>query len=294
MTARLTALFAALLVIAGCAAPGSAAPVGFTQGSTAHSMQFGGLDRGYRLYIPDGVASPAPLVVMLHGGFGSADQAERSYGWDELADGAKFVVAYPDGVARAWNVNGCCGRPSRENIDDVGFITHVVRDVEANVAIDPGRVYATGISNGGMMAYTLACNTDLFAAIGPDSATQLDPCRAPRPTSVVHIHGTADQMIRYDGGPGVGFARIDGPPVPDVNAFWRNVDRCGAPTVTTDGPVSTSSADCDGGRSVTLITIDGAGHQWPGSAPVREGADAPSTVLNATNTIWAFFAGHPR
>ena len=106
-----------------------------------HTLNFGGLDRSYRLYIPDGLASPAPLVVMMHGGFGSAQQAERAYGWDELADSAKFVVAYPDGVGRAWNVNGgCCGRPGRENIDDVGFIT-------------------AGISNGGMMAYALACNS---------------------------------------------------------------------------------------------------------------------------------------
>ena len=126
MVSRLTALFAALLVVAGCAASGSASPPDFLAGSTAHSLSFGGLDRGYRLHIPDGVSSPAPLVVMLHGGFGSAQQAETTYGWDELADDAKFVVAYPDGVGRAWNVNGCCGRPARQNIDDVGFISAVV------------------------------------------------------------------------------------------------------------------------------------------------------------------------
>jgi polyhydroxybutyrate depolymerase len=286
-------LLCALLVAAGCTATGFAAPQDFTPGTTVHPLSFGGLDRGYRLYIPDGVASPAPLVVMLHGGFGSGEQAERSYGWDQLADAAKFAVAYPDGVGRAWNVNGCCGRPARQNIDDVGFISDVVRDVAANVAVDPDRVYATGISNGGMMAYTLACHTDLFAAIGPDAATQLDPCGSPHPTSVVHVHGTADRMIRYDGEPGVGVARIDGPPVPDVNAFWRGVDRCAPPTVTTDGPVTTSSADCADGRGVTLITVEGAGHQWPGSQPIRDGADPPSPALDATGTIWAFFASHP-
>src|SRR5882757_3169767 len=186
MAPRLTALFAALLVVAGCAAPGSAAPPEFGAGSTAHSLSAGGLDRSYRLYVPDGVASPAPLVVMLHGGFGSGQQAERSYGWDELADGAKFVVAYPDGVGRAWNVGGCCGRPGRENIDDVGFINAIVDDIAGHVAIDPKRRYATGISNGGMLAYAVACNTGTFAAIGPDSATQLDKCAAPHPTSVMH------------------------------------------------------------------------------------------------------------
>jgi polyhydroxybutyrate depolymerase len=139
----------------------------------------------------------------------------------------------------------------------------------------------------------LACNTDLFAAIGPDAATQLDPCPSPRPTSVVHVHGTADRNIPYDGQPGDGVAGIDGPPVPDVNAFWRGVDRCGPPAVSTDGPVSTSSAACADGRGVTLITIDGAGHQWPGGQQVRGGADPPSPALNATSVIWTFFANHP-
>jgi polyhydroxybutyrate depolymerase len=277
VAARITALLGVLLVVAGCAAPGSAAPQGFTEGSTLHTMNFGGLDRSYRLYVPAGLASPAPLVVMLHGGFGSAQQAERSYGWDELADGAKFVVAYPDGVARAWNASGCCGRPSRENIDDVGFINAVVKDVSGNVGVDAKRIYATGISNGGMMAYTLACNTGTFAAIGPDSATQLDGCTAPHPTSVMHIHGTADPRIRYDGGPGSGVAQIDGPSVPDVNAFWRNVDRCPPPAVPTDGSVTTSAADCPDGRSVVLVTADGGGHDWPSFA---------------TQRIWEFFAAH--
>lgn len=80
MAARFIALLGLLLVAAGCAIPGSAAPQGFAEGSTLHTMSFGGLNRSYRLYIPAGLASPAPLVVMMHGGFGSAQQAERAYG----------------------------------------------------------------------------------------------------------------------------------------------------------------------------------------------------------------------
>ena len=108
---------------------------------------------------------------------------------------SKFLVAYPDGLNRAWNVNGggCCGRPAREGVDDVGFIGAAVADIVKNVSIDSSRVYATGMSNGGIMSYTLACNTSIFAAIGPDAATQLNLCRSPRPTSVMTIHGTADR-----------------------------------------------------------------------------------------------------
>jgi polyhydroxybutyrate depolymerase len=222
----------------------------------------------------------APLVMMLHGGFGSAEQAERAYGWDQLADSAKFAVAYPDGEGRAWNAKGgCCGRPGRENVDDVGFISAVVEDVGSNIGIDADRVYATGISNGGMMAYALACTTGMFAAIGPDSATQLDPCVAPHPTSVMHIHGTDDRLIRYDGEPGVGVARIDGPPVSDLNAFWRGVDQCAPPATRTDGPVTTSTADCADTRSVVLTTVAGGGHEWPAFA---------------TAALWQFFAAHPQ
>ena len=282
MAVRAFVLLAALLAVAGCSSSprGTAEPKDeFPEGTSVHTISVGGLERSYRLHKPAGLPASAPLVVVLHGGFGSGEQAERAYGWDELAESAKFVVAYPDGIARAWNVHGCCGRPSRDGIDDVGFITAMVGDVSRGIGIDQPRIYATGISNGGMMSYTLACSSDMFAAIGPDSATQLDPCASPRPTSVMHIHGTADRLVHYDGEEGEGVAHVNGPPVPEVNAFWRNVNQCGEPVVTTDGPVTTSAADCPGNRSVVLVTVDGGRHEWPAFA---------------TQRLWEFFAAHPR
>ncbi len=278
MALRLATLLGLIVIVAGCSARGPA-PSGFGTGTSIHTVTVGGADRSYRLYKPAGLPANAPLVVMLHGGFGSAEQSERAYGWDELAETAKFVVAYPDGLHRAWNTNGggCCGRPAREGVDDVGFITAAVNDIAKNVGIDPSKVYATGISNGGIMSYTLACNTAVFAAIGPDSATQLDPCPSPHATSVMHIHGTADRLIPYNGGQG--FSVINGPAVPQVNAFWRNADHCAAPTVTTTGPVTTSTAGCADNRSVVLVTVDGGGHQWPPFA---------------TRQLWRFFAAHGR
>jgi len=186
----------------------------------------------------------------------------------------------------------CCGIPGRTGVDDVAFLVQVVATLRSRVPVDPARVYATGISNGGLMAYRLACDTTVFAAIGPDSATQLGPCPTPAPISIIHIHGTADRNIPYQGGTGDGVAHIDGPAVPALVAQWRTVDGCAAPAVTASGPVTTSVAGCPSGRAVELITIDGAGHQWPGSR--RAGAlDPPSTALDATATIWSFFAAHP-
>jgi polyhydroxybutyrate depolymerase len=277
---RFAALLVAMLVMSACSAVSarSASIDEFPDGTSVHTISVAGLDRTYRVHKPVGLPPSAPLVVMMHGGFGSAAQAETAYGWDQLADSAKFVVAYPDGIGRAWNVHGCCGRPGHDSVDDVGFITQMVAEIGKTVGVDPTRVYATGISNGGMMSYTLACDSGVFAAIGPDSATQLDPCTAPHPTSVMHIHGTADRLIRYDGGRGAGVARIAGPPVPNLNAFWRNVDQCGAPAVTTDGTLTTSTADCPAGRGVVLITVANGGHDWPPFA---------------TQRLWQFFAAHP-
>ena len=167
----------------------------------------------------------------------------------------------------------------------------MVGQISADLPIDKSRVYAAGISNGGIRSYALACNSDIFAAIGPDSATQLDACTAPHPTSVIHIHGTADRLVPYNGGQGASF--VNGPSVADDNAFWRNVDQCGPPDITTNASVTTSTAACADNRSVVLITIEGGRHGWPGGTTVLEGADPTSHALNATQTIWQFFAAHP-
>ncbi|GAA4291935.1 alpha/beta hydrolase family esterase [Mycobacterium paraffinicum] len=279
MLSRLAALLGVVLLAVGCSLLKPEPPSGFVTGTSLHHINVGGHDRSYRLYEPRGASASAPLVVVLHGYSGSARQVERDYGWDELADSAKFVVAYPDGLDRAWDVDGegCCGRPGREGVDDVAFVSAAVADIAKHVGTNPARVYVSGMSNGGIMAYTLACATDIFAAIGPVAGIQLNECRTPHPVSVMHIHGTADRLVPYGGGQG--FSVINGPSVPDVNAFWRNVDRCAAPATTTNGPLTTSTAGCAGSRGVTLITIEAGGHEWPSFA---------------ARTLWEFFTAHPR
>ena len=312
LVAAALAAMALVAGLAGCreqpdagqsAAPAATAPAATPAvpvGSSTHGISVGGVNRSYIVYRPAVLPAAAPLVVMLHGGFGTGSQAEKSYHWNAEADSGHFLVAYPDGLDRAWNAGGgCCGTPGRTGTDDIGFITAMVSAISRAVRVDPGRVYATGISNGGIMAYDLACRTTIFAAIGPDSATELGGCPSPAPTSVIAIHGTADKNIPYDGGEGSGVAHIDGPAVPAVNASWRQTDRCAPPAVTTAGTVTTSVANCPAGRSVELVTIAGAGHQWPGGvpSPVVErllGTDPPSTALDATQVIWTFFAAHAR
>lgn len=288
----------------GGAAPGSATTVaveadaGVPVGRSSETIVVDGVSRTYHLYRPAQLSSPAPLVVMIHGGFGSGTQAETAYRWDQQADAGHFMVVYPDGLDRAWNVEGggCCGSSARDDVDDVGFITQMVNEIGQSVAIDASRVYATGMSNGAIMSYTLACHTDLFAAIAPVAGTQLTACPDPNPVSIIHIHGLDDQNVPFDGGEGQGVAKIDGPAVASVVAQWRTIDDCQAPTVSSAEPVTTSTASCADGRAVELVTIEGAGHQWPGSVP-RTGprpGDPPSQALDATETIWQFFSNHPK
>jgi polyhydroxybutyrate depolymerase len=145
---------AVVLVVGGCLAGGHAigAPPQQTAtipvGQSSQALEFSGLTRTFHLYRPEGLSGAAPLVVMLHGGYGDGAQAERSYNWDAEADSGHFLVAYPDGVDRAWNAGTCCGRPQRAGIDDVGFLTTMVASIQQQTSIDADRVYVTGMSNG--------------------------------------------------------------------------------------------------------------------------------------------------
>ena len=312
---RLAALMIPVVLLAGCTGRGGPTPTptattssaGLAAGRSAQNLRVGGLDRTYRVYRPASLPAGAavPLVIVLHGAVGNGQQAEQSYGWDAEADRGGFVAAFPDGVGRTWNASPeCCGQAARDHVDDVGFVKQLVATLSGQVRIDPRRVFVTGISNGALLAYRLACDTTIFAAIGPVSGTMINSCPHPAPISIIHIHGTADQTIPYAGGPGRrdngGTGRlpvkIDGPAVPDLVARWRTIDSCPAPAQTTAGAVTTSIAHCPAGRAVELITVAGAGHQWPGSpgpGPIASRLfhlDPPSTALNATDTIWRFFS----
>lgn len=272
-------------------------------GSTSHSIHVAGITRTYRTFVPVSLNPKAPtsLVVMLHGGFGSASQAEQAYGWDKLAQAKTFIVAYPNGIDHAWNAGDCCGKPAREQVDDVAFVTAVVNAISTDYNIDPKRVYVTGMSNGAMMAQRLACETDIFAAVASVAGAQMVPCNNPKPISVLHIHGDQDAHVPLDGSAGNGIGKVPAhTPIETSLAHWRSADNCANPTTNTSASVTTATATCPSGRSVTSIIVANAGHQWPGSVTKNRrigallGADQPSGALNATDVIWSFFVAHPK
>lgn len=271
---------------------------------TLHLLS-GGLDRTYHVYRPSSLpqGQRAPLVVMLHGGYGSGAQAEEKYGWDQLAERERFVVAYPDGVRRSWNAGMCCGAARKRNIDDVGFITAMVNELERAQNADPKRVYVTGMSNGAMMAYRLACEAPFpIAAIGSVAGTlDMPSCAHPQHTKILEIHGATDEHVPLQGG--VGINKPQPQPFPSVAQtleVWRDANACSSNSRNTSaGVVATARWTCSAG-DVELITIAGAGHEWPGSHRGPRGAflgallhiapaDPISDAINATATLWHFF-----
>jgi polyhydroxybutyrate depolymerase len=304
---------AALALLLGlCAFSATAAPP--APGDSAHRLTWRGEERSYLLHVPPHPAQPLALVIVLHGGGGNARAAMAQSGFSDAADANGFVAVYPNGSHgtfasllavgapkfMVWNGGSCCGYSVEHQIDDVGFVRAVVAEVERALPIDPARVYAAGISNGGMMSYRLACEaSDLFAAVGVVSGALVLPSCAPRdPVSVVHLHGDEDGYVPLRGGPGHltprGFAY---PPTAKGIGFWRKADGCTAePEESTPRPGVHLSVygGCRAGTEVALYVIEGGKHSWPGGDRVSVLLPEVSDAISATPVIWQFFATHPK
>jgi polyhydroxybutyrate depolymerase len=208
-----------------------------------------------------------------------------------------FVVAYPAGLDRSWNGGTCCGPSARADVDDVGFVATLIGRLVEQLDLDTRRIFVTGFSNGGMLAYRLAAERpDLVAAIAPVASGMLPPAVPSAPVSVLVIHGTHDLNAPYGGG--VGPRSLSGvayPPVRDVVERW--VAACGcapSPRVDRTGEVLRKTwSDGEHGTEVGLVTVEGCGHTWPGGRSLAGVIDPPGTALDATAEIWRFFDEHP-
>lgn len=251
---------------------------------------------------------PAPLVLAFHGGGGWAEfmADDEKYGLQKKAVEAGFVVAFPNGYSKlpsakfaTWNAGGCCGDARDRGVDDVAFARAVVAAIKGRYSIDASRVFATGMSNGGMMSHRLACEAaDVFRAVasvaGTDATTS---CTPSRPISVLHIHAKDDDHILFNGGAGPGAFRDESTvmsflSVPETISRWVQRDHCAAPaqrTLDKAGAYCESHSGCAGGVSVQLCVTDTGGHSWPGAASVRRGKEAASQALDANDVIWRFF-----
>jgi len=282
--------------------------------SKCESLTHEGRKRTYRLYVPQRLHDPAPLLFVLHGGTGSGANMElmTRQGFNRAADRDGAIVVYPDGVGRNWNDGrtGLRSQAMEENVDDVGFFRTLVRDLSGRYRIDAKRVYSTGISNGGFMSFRLACDAaDVFAAIAPAASNLSDDigprCKPARPVSVAILNGTDDPIVPWAGGQ-VGPRGIQrGMAWSTDKTFetWATLNGCGERSddqvidkVEDDGTsvVLHVRSQCKAGSEVRLYEVRGGGHTWPGGAKyLTEGiVGKTSQELDGAQEVWQFLSAH--
>jgi polyhydroxybutyrate depolymerase len=230
------------------------------------------------------------MVLNFHGFLGSGSQQQLLSGMLEKSDAEGFIAVHPEGsgAAQSWNGGVCCGNATDQNIDDVGFVEVMLDALSADLCIDQSRIFATGMSNGGFLAHRLACElSDRIAAIAPVAGViGVDDCNPSRSVPVMQFHGTADTLVPWNGS-----AVTNYPSVNDTVADWASRNGCSttrSQTLATGDTTCETYDGCPVGGAVTLCTVDGGGHSWPGGTDI--GLGKTTNAISATDMMWAFFA----
>ncbi len=260
-----------------------------TPGDSEITLLSDGVERSAIVHVPPAVTGQRlPLLVGLRGAGGGS--FEPYSGFSVLADAEHFIAVYPAPVEAGgghtfWNVDEAPGGP-----EDVQFIAQLLDYVESELCVDPSRVYAAGVSNGGGMAALLACQlSGRFAAIASVAGgyASLPRCQPTNPVSIIEVHGTADGVVPYDGTPGSGAGAVR----PWLFA-WRARDGCvGRAILARIAPrvVRYEWNDCADGSAVEHIEIFGGAHQMPGALPPDPGQ---ASTVSAAWLAWSFMREH--
>lgn len=286
----------------------------WTPGTASHEVSVGSNTRNFILHVPIhaprtrlGLTAPFPLIIALHGSSGSPEDVRHASRLDSVADSRGFLVAYPNGSKGRfglyhsdWNAGACCGQAQRENVDDVAFIRAVIDRVAAQLPVDGRRVYVAGFSDGGRMAYRVACAAaDRIAAVGVVSGSLVDTgCAPTAPMSVIAFHGTADSEVAYNDPaltPPVRPVPAAAAALPPAIRFWAAHNGCrGAVARQPSRHVTQTALSSCAGADVVLYTIDGGVHGWPGEPADGAGSEAPMSELDATDVMVRFLLRHGR
>jgi polyhydroxybutyrate depolymerase len=249
-------------------------------------------------------AQKRPLVIGLHGAAGSGAQFEKDYRLNQKAEEEGFITVYPDGTKsdgilhlQFWNAGKCCDYASEKNIDDVGFIDRLIDYLVTEYSIDDKRVYAAGMSNGGMMVYRLACELpDRFAALAivSGSLTVSQPCTPGQSVPILHLHSEKDTKVPFFGGKGIGGYNFH--PVDSALQVWSIINECYDEFKQDDreGYTFYAHRNCNNETDIELYLTKDGGHSWPGGLKARPQADEPSRAINANDVIWNFFKRYRR
>ncbi len=291
--------------------PAAAGTFNLGPGNYQRTIISGGMKRYYELHVPQSYnpGTPTPVILNFHGGGGNPESERTISLMDESSERYGYIVVYPQGTGAkfrlinrhgyTWNAGSCCGWAMKHHIGDVAYTNALLDDLEAHFNVDKKRVFATGISNGAMMCFRLACQlSNRIAAIAPISGTMgYSGCRPPRPVSVIYFQGTADKFMPFNGGkgrlPGEYFESVD-----QTIAFWRQQDKItGPPRVVHRGQATGyyygPGAD---GSEVALWVIKGGGHTWPGGQYGFLGKRVLGAIthdISANDLMWQFFQQHP-
>jgi polyhydroxybutyrate depolymerase len=266
---------------------------GRTQAAT---IEVDGITRSYRIHRAPSLDPNPGLVISLSGVFGDGFQSEFNSGFDEEVDRVGWIAIYPDSVLDGWMAYGSDDTWGHHpGADDVPFLRALIDREIAGDGVDPGRVFVSGMSRGGMMTHRAGCElADVVAAIAPVSGNMATasgsaadvPCHPVRPISVLAMHGTGDSVIPFEGGR----VDINFSPFREVMAKWRALNGCtGDGSTAVDGASTTTSWTCAGGTTTAMRVIAGGSHVWPGSWS-QSGPDG----FDAARVIVDFFAAHAR
>ncbi|MEO7083633.1 MAG: PHB depolymerase family esterase [Gemmatimonadaceae bacterium] len=283
---------------------------GFDIGTGLHGINAGSLNREYVLHVPklrpmtsSGVLLGYPLMIVLHGSSGSGEDIRATTNMDSVSEANRTIVAYPNAVGGAgglfptdWNAGTCCGAAAREGIDDVGFIKAVIAEISAKMPIDKNRLFVAGFSDGGRMAYRLACELSTqIAAIGVVSGSlKVDDCAPAKSVAIVAIHGTDDPVVPFDDDadtqPSTTMSDMAETMPPSVQ-FWISANGCsqGSASSFTDRVDLTAFRPCSG-SDIAFYAINGGVHSWPILVSVTDGD--PDQAFSATAVIADFFRHH--
>lgn len=259
------------------------------------TVDMNGVERNFDVHLPTGYLPTArsALVLNLHGLGSNGFEQQLLTGFVAKADAEGFVVVHPDGVGESWNAGGCCGTAVQTGVDDVAFVGAMLDELQRELCIDERRIYVTGMSNGGFMSNRLGCDLDdRIAAIAPVAGMLISaPCSPAGPVPVMHFHGTADAVVLYDG-----VAQFGLPSALESVTGWALRNGC-FDTLTTILQVGDSTCEtfdgCSDASTVTLCTVDGGGHTWPGGLEVPR-LGFTTQAISATDLMWEFFAEHPQ
>ena len=282
-------------------------PEPFSPGDHTRTFTVDGVLRTYVAHVPPGYVAgkPTPVVLALHGAAMNGLMMVGFTDLDATADKAGFIVVYPSGTGvgpfRTWNAGGFPGASNKA--DDVSFLGKVLDDVAELATVDPKRVFACGMSNGGMMSYRLAAEmSHRIAAIAPVAGTiAINESKPVRPVSVLHFHGTKDTLVPYE------MPQRRNPQIMRLKSVaesiqtWVKLNGCQETPVsdvlTKDGDkMRVTRVVYNGGKNgaeVGLITIEGGGHTWPGKKSPLSLIGASTLDISANDLMWEFFQRHP-